>query len=62
MGVLPNVQFNVCAKWNMFGDEHIDGLDALVSDLTVVPVHGCGHFVPWEAPEAVNRAMRDFLA
>lgn len=41
---------------------NLDGLDALVSDLTVVPVHGCGHFVPWEAPEAVNRAMRDFLA
>jgi len=41
---------------------NLDGLDALVSDLTIVPVHGCGHFVPWEAPEAVNAAMRAFLA
>lgn len=41
---------------------NLDGLDALVSDLTVVPVHGCGHFVPWEAPEAVTAAMRAFLA
>lgn len=40
----------------------IEGLDAYVDDLTLVPVHGCGHFVTWEAPEAVNTAMRAFLA
>jgi len=40
----------------------IDGLDGLVDDLTLVEVHGCGHFVTWEKPEAVNAAMRDFLA
>ena len=39
----------------------LDGLDALVSDLTVVRVD-CGHFIPWEAPVAVNAAMRSFLA
>ena len=39
----------------------LDGLDALVSDLTIVRVD-CGHFIPWEAPEAVNQAMRAFLA
>lgn len=39
----------------------LDGLDELVNDLTVVKVPGCGHFVPWEAPGAVNRAIREWL-
>jgi len=38
----------------------LEGLDALVSDLTVARID-CGHFTPWEAPEAVNVAMRSFL-
>lgn len=38
----------------------LDGLDALVADLTVARVD-CGHFTPWEAPDAVNAAIRDFL-
>ena len=41
---------------------NLDGLDALIPDLTVAPVHGCGHFVPWEAPDAVNAAMDAWLA
>ena len=40
----------------------LDGLDELVDDLTVVEVPDCGHFVPWEAPDAVNEAMREWLA
>jgi len=39
----------------------LDGLEALVPDLTIVKVDA-GHFVPWEAPEAVTQAMRDWLA
>lgn len=38
----------------------LDGLEALVPDLTVTKVDA-GHFVPWEAPEAVTAAMRDWL-
>ncbi|MEN2748924.1 alpha/beta hydrolase [Sphingomonas sp. T9W2] len=38
----------------------VDGLDAVVPDLTVVKVDA-GHFVPWEAPEAVNAAIRKWL-
>jgi pimeloyl-ACP methyl ester carboxylesterase len=38
----------------------LEGLDALVSDLTIMRI-ACGHFTPWEAPESVNAAMRDFL-
>jgi pimeloyl-ACP methyl ester carboxylesterase len=41
---------------------NLDGLDELVEDLTVVRIPGCGHFVPWEAPDAVNQAMESFLA
>ena len=41
---------------------NLDGLEDLVDDLTIVRVPECGHFVPWEAPDAVNRAMAEFLA
>ncbi len=37
------------------------GLEGIVSDLTLVKVPDCGHFVPWQAPDAVNAAMDDFL-
>ena len=40
---------------------NLDGLDALVPKLTLVKVDA-GHFVPWEAPEAVTSAMRAWLA
>ena len=39
-----------------------DGLDDLVTNMTLVKVPDCGHFVPWEAPAAVNAAMDAFLA
>jgi len=39
----------------------LDGLDTLVPEMTLVKVDS-GHFVPWEAPEAVTRAMRAWLA
>ncbi|MEG3087796.1 alpha/beta fold hydrolase [Sphingomonas sp. PB4P5] len=38
----------------------LEGLEALVPDLTVVHVDA-GHFVPWEAPEAVVHTMRSWL-
>jgi pimeloyl-ACP methyl ester carboxylesterase len=38
----------------------LDGLDALVADLTIARID-CGHFTPWEAPEGVNSAIRSFL-
>lgn len=37
-------------------------LDELVPDLTIVRVEDGGHFVPWEKPEAVTTAIRDWLA
>jgi pimeloyl-ACP methyl ester carboxylesterase len=40
---------------------NLEGLDALVPDMTLVQVHGCGHFVIWEKPAEVNAAMKAFL-
>ena len=41
--------------------ENLDGLDDVIEPLEIVKVPDCGHFVPWEAPEAVNAAMEAFL-
>ncbi len=40
----------------------LDGLNALVPDLEVARVADAGHFVPWEKPEPVIAAMREWLA
>ncbi|MFY7744719.1 MAG: alpha/beta fold hydrolase, partial [Erythrobacter sp.] len=37
-------------------------LEDIIDPLTIVRVPDCGHFVPWEAPDAVNAAMEAFLA
>jgi pimeloyl-ACP methyl ester carboxylesterase len=42
--------------------ENLEGLEDIVDPLTIVRVPDCGHFVPWEAPDAVNAAMEAFLA
>jgi pimeloyl-ACP methyl ester carboxylesterase len=39
----------------------LEGLDDHIDNLTVVRVPGAGHFVPWEAPDAVTTAMLDWL-
>jgi len=39
----------------------LDGLDALVPDLTIVRIADGGHFIPWEKPEPVTAAMREWL-
>ncbi|MFZ5746505.1 MAG: alpha/beta fold hydrolase [Pseudomonadota bacterium] len=39
-----------------------DGLDRLIPDYTLVQVPDGGHFVPWERPDAVTRAMLQWLA
>jgi pimeloyl-ACP methyl ester carboxylesterase len=40
----------------------LGGLHDLVDDLRVVTVPDAGHFVPWERPEPVIAAIRDFMA
>lgn len=39
----------------------LDGLEGLVPDLTIVRVEDGGHFIPWEKPDAVTAAIRDWL-
>ena len=40
---------------------NIEGIDALVPHVEVVPVHDCRHFVIWEKPDAVNAAINRWL-
>lgn len=61
----PPLKMPVLVIWAM-GDvallpSQIDGIEALVPDLTLVKVADAGHFVTWEAPDRVNAAMRGFL-
>jgi pimeloyl-ACP methyl ester carboxylesterase len=41
---------------------NIEGLENIVSQLTLVKIQDCGHFVLWQAPDAVNAALEGFLA
>ena len=63
---LPKLAIPTMVIWAMddiaLPPANIEGLDEVIDDLTVEQVHGCGHFVPWEAPEKVNAAMGAFLA
>ncbi len=63
-GPFPPLQMPVLVIWGM-GDTallpiQLEGLDQLVPDLKIVKVDA-GHFVPWEKPEAVNTAIRDWI-
>jgi pimeloyl-ACP methyl ester carboxylesterase len=40
----------------------LQGLHALVDDLRIVTSTTAGHFIPWEEPEIVTGAIRDFIA
>ena len=37
------------------------GLEAVIDDLKIVTVPDAGHFIPWEKPEPVIAAIRDFM-
>jgi pimeloyl-ACP methyl ester carboxylesterase len=39
----------------------LSGLNELVDDLRIVTAPDAGHFLPWEAPELLTSAIRDFL-
>ncbi|PZO66649.1 MAG: alpha/beta hydrolase [Pelagerythrobacter marensis] len=62
---LPRLAIPTLVIWAMddlaLPPENLAGLDAVIDNLTVVEVRDCGHFVPWEAPEAVNAALDAFL-
>lgn len=62
---LPNLTIPTLVVWGMddlaLPPENLEGLDAVIDDLTVVEVPGSGHFIPWEAPDPVNAAIEAFL-
>jgi pimeloyl-ACP methyl ester carboxylesterase len=63
---VPKIQVPTLVVWGMKDSAllpvQLDGLDALVEKLTVVKLPDAGHFAPWEAPDDVAEALRDFLA
>lgn len=66
LAAFPQLTIPTLAIWGLddlaLPPANLVGLERVVSDLTIEEVPGCGHFVPWEAPAAVNAAMERFLA
>lgn len=66
LGAFPKVHIPTLVVWGMRDKAllplQLDGLDRLIDDLTIVRVPDAGHFVPWEKPDAVARALQGFLA
>jgi len=62
---LPKLTIPTLVIWGLddlaLPPENLEGLEEIIDPLTIVRVPDCGHFVPWEAPEAVNAAMEAFL-
>ena len=62
---LPNLTIPTLVIWAMddiaLPPGNLVGMDQIIDDLTIEQVGGCGHFVPWEAPQKVNAAMEAFL-
>ncbi len=63
---LPKLTIPTLVVWAMedtaLPAANLDGLDEVIEDLTLAKVPDCGHFVQWEAPDAVNAALDTFLA
>ncbi|MXP09970.1 alpha/beta fold hydrolase [Pseudoblastomonas halimionae] len=62
---LPQLEIPTLVIWAMddlaLPPQNVEGLVDHITDLTVEQVPDCGHFVPWEAPDAVNSAIDTFL-
>ena len=62
---LPKIEIPTLVVWGMKDEAllpaNINALDDVVTDLTREEIAGAGHFVPWEAPDAVNAALDRFL-
>jgi pimeloyl-ACP methyl ester carboxylesterase len=61
----PKLTMPVLVIWGMRDEAlypcQLDGLGDHIDALTVERIDSAGHFVPWEAPELVNRAMTNWL-
>jgi pimeloyl-ACP methyl ester carboxylesterase len=62
----PKIEIPTLVIWGMKDSAllpmQLDGLDALVDNLTIVRLPEVGHFAPWEAPGEVAAALEPFLA
>jgi pimeloyl-ACP methyl ester carboxylesterase len=62
----PKVRVPTLVVWAMKDSAllpiQLEGLEELVEDLQIERVADAGHFVPWEAPDAVAAVLRPFLA
>ncbi len=62
----PEPQMPVLVIWGMKDKAllpiQLDGLQNHVPDLRWVLEQDAGHFIPWEKPEVVTAAIRDFMA
>lgn len=60
----PPIKMPTLVIWGMKDSAllpvQLEGLEEVVPNLTMVQVDA-GHFVPWEAPDEVNAAMREWL-
>ena len=61
----PKLKMPVLLVWGLKDKAllpvQLEGLDRLVEDLRFVVEPDAGHFIPWEKPETVTSALRDFL-
>jgi pimeloyl-ACP methyl ester carboxylesterase len=61
----PKIEVPTLVLWAMRDTAllpvQLDGLDDLVADLRLVTIPEAGHFVPWEQPDKVAAAIRDFM-
>lgn len=62
----PSIEIPTLVVWGMRDGAllpiQLEGLDALVDDLTIVRLPDAGHFAPWEAADEVATALQPFLA
>lgn len=62
----PHVKMPTLVIWGLKDKAllpvQLQGLDDLVEDLRIVVERSAGHFIPWERPEVVTSAIRDFVA
>ncbi|MCJ7421381.1 alpha/beta fold hydrolase [Sphingomicrobium astaxanthinifaciens] len=65
MSGVPRIRIPTLVVWGMKDPAllpcQLDGLGELVDDLRIERVADAGHFVPWEKPEPVAKALADFL-
>lgn len=62
----PKLKMPVLVVWGLRDKAllpvQLEGLQDLVEDLRIVAEPEAGHFIPWERPEVVTQAIRDFMA